>query len=994
MQSTTRVAITPFDPHFKVFHELMGFKVREILVVASPYDAFIMEEDGSLASRIINEYHGLNLSQPPRITRVATSEEALSLLEEFPFDLVLTLSHVGRMDCCQFGKAIKSLRNIPVILLAHSLRETDLPMITPGCGIDAIFIWCCDADILLAIVKSVEDQANVDFDTRRAMVRVILLVEDSPLYRSRLLPMLYAELVKQTQSLLDEGLNQRHRLLKMRARPKILTATSYEEAWDLFQRYQQTIFCVMSDVRFPRGGILEPNAGFALLQAIRGKRPELPLLLLSAETRNQERAARLKAMFVDKNGATLQEDIHNFFQQYLGFGAFVFRLPNGSGVGRAPSLKAFEEELARIPVESLFYHTGYNHFCHWLMARAELDLAARLDTANFGHITSGEKLRALLVTTVHAYRKWRQRGIITQFSRDDFDPDISEFVRIGRGSLGGKGRGLAFISSQLQRLNSTRQQTPDYRIRVPRSAVITNTGFDDFIDLNHLRFQEGEPDASIQIRFLNGRLPDWLYRDLEAYLARIHYPLSVRSSSMLEDAHFRPYAGLYSTFMLTNGDPDFAVRLQQLTTAVKLVYASTWFAAPRAFSRSVGQTRPDSMGIIIQALAGNHYGKFFYPAISGVAQSWNYYPLPPMQPQDGVAHICLGFGKTVVEGEKSLRFSPPFPANLPQFSSVDDFLENSQQTFYALDCSRPEQLDQKNSNLVQRTIQEASQEAPIRMLSSTYIPEEHRIRDLDLPGPKVLTFAPLLKYDLFPLPNILQKLLALGKEGLGCEVEIEFAVDLGHPPQPSSFYCLQIRPIVTHSGGHRLPISDQERSDAFLFSTQALGHGLYNTIRDIVLVRPATFDPAKTKEITLEISEINRKLHHEQIPYLLMGPGRWGTADPWLGIPIRWQDISGVTAIVELLSETFRVEPSQGSHFFQNISSLGIPYLMVADQAKPKKSCPPDYDFIDWNMLRKVVIVHQGEYTMHARTSHPFTLKVDGFSSTAVALMTNQHGEN
>ncbi len=979
--------ISGFDPHFKIYHELMAFKVREILLVSSPYDAYIMEEDGSLASRIINEYHGLNLSEPPRITRVPTGEQALKLLESDRFDLVVTMPHLGGMDGYSFGYQVKKHHpELPVILLAHSVRDT-LPggMNGNDSAIDNTYVWCCDSDLLLAIIKNTEDRVNVDYDTRRAMVRIILLVEDSPLHRSTILPILYNEVVLQTQSVLAEGLNEQHRLLKMRARPKILCASSFEEALELFVRYRPYIFAVISDVRFPMGGKLTDGAGFELVRILRREMKDLALLMLSTEEKNNALARMIPAGFISKSSSNLREEIHNFFLTYLGFGDFVFRMPDGTVLGRASSLRQFENMLRTVPEASLRYHAAHNHFSNWVMARAEIALASRLHKHHFSGIENGEDLREDLVSKVHALRKLRQKGVVAQFSRNGFDPDITDFVRIGHGSMGGKARGIAFVASELQQAIHQKSALAAMPVTIPQTCVITNDGFDDFVRINRLSPPDEPDDSLVAEQFLQARLPDWLEEDLRAWLARIHYPLSVRSSSMLEDAQFRPYAGLYNTFMLINDSEDFEERLRQLVRAVKLVYASTWFEGPRAFSRSIGQTRKDSMAVIIQQVAGRRYGDYYYPAISGVAQSFNYYPIAPMRPEDGIVHVALGFGKTVVEGERCLRFSPAWPEHLPQFSTVDDMLQNGQTWFYSLDCSRNALFSLRRNNLVRRSIDEAADEFPVRILSSTYFPDEHRIRDADLPGPKVLTFASILKYGHYPLPKILRELLAFGREGMGCEVEIEFAVDMDEDPARSVFYFLQIRPIVTTGESRRVQISDREWKEAILRSSQALGHGFYTGIADIVYVIPEKFDAAATREIAAEVGRINRELHREQRPYLLIGPGRWGTADPWLGIPVLWGDISGVGIIVELQGCGLQAEPSQGSHFFQNITSLGIPYLMVenSDCAGGKAG---EQGGVDWTWIYGLETVRETGYVRHVRAAAPFELKVDGRSARAVVL--------
>ena len=987
-QQRSDFQVLGYDPHFKIFHELMRFKVREILLVSSSYDAYIMEEDGSLTSRIINEYFGLNLSRPPRITRVAAGEKALEALEEKAFDLIVTMPHVGGMDACTFSAKVKERNaNIPVVLLSHTSR--DLPENSNSDAascIDNSFVWCCDSDLLLAIVKNVEDRQNVDFDTRRAMVRVILLVEDTALHRSRLLPMLYGELVKQTQEVLGEGLNEQHRLLKMRARPKILTASNYEQAEEIFQKYKPFIFAVMSDARFPRQGVLRNDSGIHLLKMIREEKQDLPLLMLSTEKSNETSAEQIPAVFIDKSAHDIREKIHDFFLRYLGFGDFVFRMPDMTQVGRATSFYEFERQLTRVPLESIRYHAENNHFFNWVMARAEVALAARLHKHHFSSIQDDRQLKEDILSKVHALRKLRQQGVITQFNRSRFDPGISDFIRIGKGSVGGKARGIAFMAAELYQAGRRYPLLGRYSVKIPQTCVISDVGFDDFISLNDLHCNERESDEQVAARFLAARFPEWLEKDLSAYLSAIDYPVSVRSSSMLEDAQFRPYAGLYTTFMLANNHSSFEVRLEQLLKAVKLVYASTWFESPRAFSRSTGQTQEDSMGVIIQQLVGDFQGSFYYPALSGVVQSYNYYPVGKMQADEGIAHIALGFGKTVVEGEKSLRFSPRYPQYLPQFSTVPDILKNSQRSFYALDCSEKADLATTNSNLVARDISDASGEFPVRFLCSTYNSQEERIRDADLPGYKIVTFAHILKYDVYPLPALLAILADMGKAGMGCEVEVEFALNLNKEPQKSELYFLQIRPIVTGGEKKQTAIGDEDRRSAFMHSRRSLGHGVYANMCDIVYVKPENFDRGRTREIAAEIGRVNAALEKARQPYLLIGQGRWGTADPWLGIPVQWNAISGVAAIVELQNSSVHAEPSQGSHFFQNITSLDIPYLLINNEQSSAENGIEE-ERIRWEVFSRLSSVYDGTYIRHVQLTQPFVLKVDGTTAEAVGFI-------
>ena len=980
--------ILEHDPHFGVFHELMAFKVREILLVSSGYDAYIMEEDGSLAMRIINEYHGLNLSRPPRITRVSTVEEALGFLERRSFDLVLTMPHLGSLDCMTFAGKVKMLQpDLPVILLAHSVKDVvqQEEYNTPPC-IDDTYIWCCDSNILLAIVKNIEDQKNVDFDTKRGMVRVILFVEDSPVHRSQILPILYNEVVNQTQAVLDEGLNDQHRLLKMRARPKILTAGSYEEAAELFGKHRKSIYALVSDVRFSKEGKILNDAGVQLVENVRREVHDLPVLLLSTDAVNEEKAHGMQAMFALKDSLTIRENIHDFFLNYLGFGEFIFRMPNGKEICRASSLYEFEQLLHTVPDASLMYHAQHNHFANWVMARAEIALASRLSKHHFVGVDKAEHLREDIVFKVHALRKLRQKGIVTQFHKDTFDPEVTDFVRIGQGSLGGKARGIAFACSQLHKAVLPDSILTECLVRVPQTCVITNLGFDDFIAHNQLYPDEELSDEGIARRFENADLPEWLLVDLRAFLEKIDYPLSVRSSSMLEDAQFRPYAGLYSTFMLANSNPDFEVRFSRLVRAVKLVYASTWFENPRAFSRSIGQQSQDSMAVIIQRLVGKRYGDYFYPSLSGTLQSYNFYPLDPMKSEDGIAYVALGFGKTVVEGERSLRFSPKYPESLPQLSTTEDILNNTQRKFYCLDNSATSSFKKENSNLVSRDIDDADDEYPVRLLSSTYFPEEQRVRDAYLPGPKVLTFASLLKYGYYPLAEIMNELIILGRKGMGCEVEIEFALDVEENSKDMIFNFLQIRPIVTAGEGRKVEISEKDREAAVFYSSQSLGNGLFHNMQDIVYVKPENFDTSVTRDIASEIGKINRSLDKEGRSFLLVGFGRWGSADPWLGIPVKWNDISGVGAIVEIQGHGVAAEPSQGSHFFHNITSLGIPYLMVQEAAGDEAGNSVGMKGVDWGWLKDMKVIEETEHVRHVRLDNPFVLKVDGQASESVVI--------
>ncbi len=979
-----------FRLHFHVFHELMSFKVREILLISSPYDAFIMEEDTSLATRIIKEYHQLNLSGAPRITKVSTMEQAIEVVSKKPIDIVFTMPYLYGVDAIGLGNELKKIKpDLPIILIGSNLRALSFVPEQATCsGIDNVFLWVWEADLLVAIIKSVEDRINIDVDTRLAMVRVILYIEDSPVHRSFFLPIIYHELVMQTQAVLDDSLSEKHRMLRMRARPKIITVSCYEEATEIYEKYKPYIFGIISDARFAKGGTINNDAGRLFLSEVRADLPDLPMLMLSSERVNKRVAKGIPAVFIEKNSPTLKEEFHTFFLEHLGFGEFIFRLSDESVVDTAKNLHEFEEKLHTIPEESLYYHIKRNHFSNWAMARSEVALAKRLHRDSYEGVGVDEVdlIRRDLIHKVHDLRRLRQSGVIIRYNQDTYDPQIMDFVRIGEGSIGGKARGIAFLWLRYIRANKEGSVLGDVAVEIPKTCVIAAEGFIDFVKINNLDFHESMSDDMIANMFLAARLPDWLHADLTHFLEQFPWPLSVRSSSLLEDALYKPYAGLYSTYFLANNHPDFHVRFSQLEAAVKLVYGSTWYEGPRAFSRTSEQRREDSMAIILQQVVGDYYNGYFYPAVSGVAQSHNYYPIMHMKKEDGMAHIALGLGTTVVEGEKSLRFSPTHPKKLIQFSSVDQILTNSQRSFYALDMNHSKSFHREMSNLTKREVAECEDDLPVKMCSSTYIVDEHRIRDAQLPGMKVMTFASILKYETYPLPQVLSEILKLGREGMGCEVEIEFAVNMDEFGKHFSFYLLQMRPMVIGSEQSQVQVNDDEISSAFCYSDQSLGHGLFSQMLDIIFVKPDVFDPGATSSMATEIGVMNRLFEKEQEKYLLIGPGRWGSADSWLGIPVQWSDISQAGAMIEVSFELLMADPSQGSHFFQNITSLGIPYITVNNPEFTfvnKKHSRGD-SFLNYAWLMKQSIVADLTYVRHVRLEKPFVMKCNSILSEAV----------
>lgn len=973
-----------FDSSFKIFHELMAKKVREILLVSNLYDACIMEEDGRLSERIIHEYRGLNLSQPPRINWASSAEEALSALDTKRFDMVVTMPRLADMDAFAMAQKIKNkVPDLPVILLTHSALASDFDLWQTHLRvIDRVFLWSGNTEILLALIKSVEDQFNVIHDTKVAGVRVILFIEDSPIYASMLLPILYKEVVGQIQDVMQEGLNEEHRLLTMRARPKILYAKTFEEATSLYEQFESYVLGVISDVRFPRYYELDDNAGVTFLSRIKEERSDIPLLLISSETINREKAARIPASFIDKNSPSLLAEIRSFFLEQLGFGDFVFRMPNGQEIARASNFRALEKLLSTIPRESFYYHWSHNDFSRWLFARSEILLASKmrpLTDADFsGQV---ERMQQHLISCIRARRKSRQKGIVVNLDTDYFDPE-TDFLKIGKGSLGGKGRGLAFVSTLLQRNSQIHEKFDQVNIFVPKTLVITTEGFDAFIEANNLKTlsKTDIPDKEIADLFQRADFPEDIAQDLRSYLSKVRYPLAIRSSGLLEDAQFRAYAGLYRTYMVPNDHPDLEARLEHLIAAIKGVYASTFYQEPKTFARRVGhRTEDEKMAVIIQQLVGKAYGDYFYPAISGVAQSHNYYPFSHMKPEEGVATIALGIGIMVTAGEKTLRFCPKYPQLLPQSSNVDDILKNAQRFFYALKLGESSLIIEfdEEAALEKREVTDAVEETPVELLASIYVSKEHRIRDTThIPGHRVLTFAQVLKYKLFPLAEILVEAQKMVHEGMGCPVELEFSVNLcqGKLDKPE-FAFLQARPMTVGTELMEVNISKEEITRAFCFSNHALGNVEKDDIADIIYVKPDVFDPGRTLEIAREIGKMNSQLVAEGRKYLLIGPGRWGSADRWLGIPVRWSEISGVDAIVEAASAKLKAEPSQGSHFFHNITTLGINYITVSEDGD---------DFLDWGWLTSLPVATATFYVAHLKLDKPFTLKVDGRKSRSV----------
>jgi len=973
-----------YEPQFGIFHDLMKFRVREILLVSSFYDAFVLEEDGRISEKIFSEYIDLNLRFVPRISRVSSAEEALSALKSGSYDLVITMMRISDMDVLEFGKKVKELQSsIPVILLTYEWVEVGFfKKLRDTRSIDKIFYWSGDTRILLAIIKYVEDLKNVDSDIQLG-VRVILIFEDSPKFYSMYLPGIYTEIMTQTRILISEGVNDLHRLLRMRARPKILMAETYEQGMKLYKKYKKNLLGIISDVEFPRKEQKDEKAGFRFAKKVRNEVYDLPFLLQSGNLKNRELAHKEGLDFLDKNSDHLLHELSQFILSNFGFGDFIFRYPGGREIGRASNLHEFVKMVQMVPGESLVFHAKRNHISIWLRARTEFEMAEKLRPKKVSDFEDIEALRKFILQSIQRLIIQNQSGVITDFGASDFDSKNS-FVRLGNGSLGGKARGIAFLNTLLlgARIDEKFQEVD---IKTPNSFVICSEVFEEFIQVNKLqKFAIRETkNNEIANRFIQKKLPKKIINDLKTLLGYIDYPIAVRSSSLLEDSQMLPFAGLYSTYMLPNNNPDIKIRLRQLSRAIKLVFASVFFKSPKEYVRNTNfRIEEEKMAVIIQQIAGQNFHSSFYPVISGVAQSYNFYPISHMKPDDGIVQLALGLGITIVEGGHTYRFSPEYPEMNPPYSSPFEWLENSQNYFYALNLSNSE-IEIKNDEkftLMKMDLEKAEKDGTLFYVASTFSAQDNAIRDtISIKGPRLVSFANILKFDMFPLSDILKEILRIGQTSFGSHIELEFAVNLyKEKEKKAEFYLLQIRPLVAGKENINISWDDMDQEKIICSSDHAMGNGIFKELYDIVYVEPDTFEASKSRDIAREVGEINKKFVKENKKYILIGFGRWGTADPWLGIPVEWYQISGAKIVIESNLDNFVVEPSQGSHFFHNLISLKMGYMHI------KKTT--ETEFILWDWLKKKKAYRYGKYLNHLNFSEFLPVMIDGKTSRGVIL--------
>ena len=972
------------EERFEGFENLMPFKVHNILLVSSLYDSFILREDGRLNELLIDESLELNLQHIPGITHVSSCAEALDLASSNPqFNLIVTNLAVGDMDAAQLAREVgRAGLDVPVVVLAYDYREIkNFIARNPVTDIERIFLWQGNARVLIAIVKYIEDKRNVLHDTRAMGVPVLLVVEDNIRYYSAFLPVIYTEIIKQSRRVIQEGINVAHKLVRMQARPKILLSSNFENAAQLVQQYRDYIFALVSDVEFPWEGKLNPEAGFELARMVKSLAPDVPVVLQTSRTEFRPRAHAEGYSFLRKRSPTLLKDLRRILTDHFGFGDFVFRMPDQREVGRARDLNELEETLQTLPADSLMYHAQRNHFSHWLMARTEFALAAKLRPRKVSDFQSPEHLRRDLIESINGYRREQNEVLIGDFKPDTFKPADSSFLRIGSGSLGGKARGLAFVRHLLRTRRITRR-FPGVRITVPPAVVIATDMFDLFLAENNLGdfALHCDNDTEIQQRFLDAAMPVPLEENLKAFLSEVEYPVAVRSSSLLEDSQYQPFTGVYETFMLGNQQPSLQTRLGELSEAIKRVYASTFSQHAKAYVRATPyRLEEEKMAVILQQVVGTAHGSRFYPDFSGVVRSHNFYPVEPMTFADGIAAVALGLGRTVVDGGKCLSFCPRYPRNLLQFSSVEDILANTQTEFCALaldgihHAGGPAHLREARFGL-----DVAEADGTLHAVASTYSADNQAVYDgLSRPGPRVVTFAPMLKHEMFPLASILELLVRAGEDALGNPVEIEFAVRLPRTDnEPSEFGFLQIRPLTLARDHQDLSIGDLDSSQLICQSTKVLGNGRIENLHDIVVVDSQRFERSRSQEVARAVAHFNATLSAENRPYLLIGVGRWGSNDPWLGIPVEWDEISGARAIVEAGFHDFRVTPSQGSHFFQNLTAFQIGYFTVNPDAGEGA--------IDWPWLAEQAAVEEQGCVRHLQFSQPLRIVMNSKTSQGV----------
>ena len=966
------------------FANLMNKRIYNVLLIATKYDAFMLEDDGRVDEQIFNEYTSLSLRYPPRFTQVTTEEEALAELKDRNFELIICMPNMDNRDIFAAATEIKiHYPNIPIVVLTPFSKEVSKRIANEDLSaIDYVFSWLGNAELLLAIIKLIEDKMNAPDDTASVGVQIILLVEDSVRFYSSALPHLYKFVLEQSQMFAKEALNDHQRTPRMRGRPKIKLARTYEEAVRIFNQYRDNMLGIISDMSFMHDGVKDPYAGYKFGQYVRKTGLIIPFVLESSEASNKVYAKELGASFIDKNSKSYPQDLRKKIMQRFGFGDFVILNPQTKEeIMRIKDLKDLQKKVFQIPDDSLVYHLSRNHFSRFFYSRAMFPPAEVLKRVDVSDYKDMDEARKLIFDLIVQYRRMKNSGVVAVYQKERFD-EYSNFARIGDGSLGGKGRGLAFIGAMVKRY--PKLEHDHFAVTIPKTVVICTDIFDEFMETNELYpvVLSEVDDETILKYFLRASLPARLIEDLMAFFDVVKSPIAVRSSSLLEDSHYQPFAGIYSTYMVPKLEDKYDM-LRTLSDAIKAVYASVFYRDSKAYMTATSNLiDQEKMAIVLQEVVGNRYNDRFYPTISGVARSLNFYPIGNEKAEDGIANIALGLGKYIVDGGQTLRFSPRHPHNILQMSTMDFALRETQTRFYALDLKNlADQFSVDDSfNLLRLNLKDADADGSLKFIVSTYDPYDQVIRDGYYPGGrKILSFVNVLQHEVFPLADTLDQILHVGEDEMGRPIEIEFAVNID-PQNPgfATFYLLQVRPIVDNKEVMEEDLTLVEQEDTILTSTSVLGHGIVTDVQDIIYVKTGAFCSSNNQSIAYDIEKMNRQFTGEEKNYVLVGPGRWGSSDSWLGIPVKWPHISNARVIVECGLENYRVDPSQGTHFFQNLTSFGVGYFTI----NPFKGD----GWFDEGYLNSLPAVEETEYLRHVRFDKPVVIKMDGKKSLGVVL--------
>lgn len=966
------------------FANLMNKRIYNVLLIATKYDAFMLEDDGRVDEQIFNEYTSLSLRYPPRFTQVTTEEEVLAELKDRNFELIICMPNMDNRDIFAAATEIKiHYPNIPIVVLTPFSKEVSKRIANEDLSaIDYVFSWLGNAELLLAIIKLIEDKMNAPDDTASVGVQIILLVEDSVRFYSSALPHLYKFVLEQSQMFAKEALNDHQRTLRMRGRPKIKLARTYEEAVRIFNQYRDNMLGIISDMSFMHDGVKDPYAGYKFGQYVRKTGLIIPFVLESSEASNKVYAKELGASFIDKNSKSYPQDLRKKIMQRFGFGDFVILNPQTKEeIMRIKDLKDLQKKVFQIPDDSLVYHLSRNHFSRFFYSRAMFPPAEVLKRVDVSDYKDMDEARKLIFDLIVQYRRMKNSGVVAVYQKERFD-EYSNFARIGDGSLGGKGRGLAFIGAMVKRY--PKLEHDHFAVTIPKTVVICTDIFDEFMETNELYpvALSDVDDETILKYFLRASLPARLIEDLVAFFDVVKSPIAVRSSSLLEDSHYQPFAGIYSTYMVPKLEDKYDM-LRTLSDAIKAVYASVFYRDSKAYMTATSNLiDQEKMAIVLQEVVGNRYNDRFYPTISGVARSLNFYPIGNEKAEDGIANIALGLGKYIVDGGQTLRFSPRHPHNILQMSTMDFALRETQTRFYALDLKNlADQFSVDDSfNLLRLNLKDADADGSLKFIVSTYDPYDQVIRDGYYPGGrKILSFVNVLQHEVFPLADTLDQILHVGQDEMGRPIEIEFAVNID-PQNPgfATFYLLQVRPIVDNKEVMEEDLTLVEQEDTILTSTSVLGHGIVTDVQDIIYVKTGAFCSSNNQSIAYDIEKMNRQFTGEEKNYVLVGPGRWGSSDSWLGIPVKWPHISNARVIVECGLENYRVDPSQGTHFFQNLTSFGVGYFTI----NPFKGD----GWFDEGYLNSLPAVEETEYLRHVRFDKPVVIKMDGKKSLGVVL--------